>query len=188
MKAEPTKEQKELFSKLTPILGVSSKAVRYFDEDETNSIFIIDCADPTDKEVTFYSTMGLINYPIKGNRYEILMAGFSRYKEVANILSSCAFFVMKNGWECTYANVFETLVEMYYEDKDMKHILFVSPYIWEDKLEGFKVGKEPIEFVLAVPISQKELEYKMKFGMDALEDLFEEKGVDICDIDRKSVV
>ena len=41
MKAEPTKEQKELFSKLTPILGVNSKAVRYFDEDETNNIYII---------------------------------------------------------------------------------------------------------------------------------------------------
>ena len=132
--------------------------------------------------------MGLMDYRVNGKRYEILMTGFSRYKEVANILSSCAFFVMKNGWECTYANVFETLVEMYCEDKDMKHILFVKPYIWKDKLEGFKIGAEPIEFVLAMPISQKELEYKMKFGMDALEDLFEKRGVDICDIDRKSVV
>ena len=35
------KRAKELFSKLTLILGVNSKAVRYFDEDETNNIYII---------------------------------------------------------------------------------------------------------------------------------------------------
>ncbi|MBN7288666.1 suppressor of fused domain protein [Campylobacter curvus] len=42
--------------------------------------------------------------------------------------------------------------------------------------------------MLAVPIAQNELEYKAKFGLDALETLLEERETDIFDLDRKSVV
>ena len=43
-------------------------------------------------------------------------------------------------------------------------------------------------FRSAIPISDKELEYKNKFGTDALETLFEKESIDIFDINRKSIV
>ena len=42
--------------------------------------------------------------------------------------------------------------------------------------------------LLLVPISDKELDYKNKYGTDALETLFENEAIDIFDIKRKSVV
>lgn len=116
------------------------------------------------------------------------MAGYSKYDTIPNILSTCAFFVIKNNWKCTYGNVFETLVEMYCKNTEMKHILFTSPFLWEDKLVDFNIEGKPIYFVLAIPISDKELEYKNEFGTDALETLFEKESIDIFDINRKSIV
>lgn len=77
---------------------------------------------------------------------------------------------------------------MYHPNKEMKHVLFTEPYLWEDKLRGFTAGGEAVRFVLAVPIAQNELEYKAKFGLDALETLLEERETDIFDLGRKSVV
>ncbi|WP_376749287.1 suppressor of fused domain protein [Anaerospora hongkongensis] len=40
---------------------------------------------------------------------------------------------------------------------------------------------------MAVPISDKEFEYAIEHGTDALENLFEEVQIDIFDLKRKSV-
>ncbi len=188
MRTEPTKKQKELYKKIAPILGVNPRVIEYGDDDNTNSIYIMNCPDPIDNKVMFYCSIGLLDYPTDDKRYEILMAGYDEYEAIPNILSTCTFFVMKNNWKCTYGNVFETLVEMYFKNTEMKHILFTTPYLWEDKFTDFNIEGEPVNFVLAVPISDKELEYKNKYGTDALETLFEKKSIDIFDIDRKSIV
>ena len=188
MRTEPTKQQKELYKKIATRLGADSKVIEYGDDSNTNSIYILNCPDPIDNKVMFYCSIGLFEYPIDDKRYEILMAGYSKYDTIPNILSTCAFFVIKNNWKCTYGNVFETLVEMYCKNTEMKHILFTSPFLWEDKLVDFNIEGKPIDFVLAIPISDKELEYKNKFGTDALETLFEKESIDIFDINRKSIV
>ncbi len=185
---EPTARQKELYRKIAPILGVNPRVIAYGNEDNTESIYIMNCPDPTDNAVTFYCSIGLLDYPVDGRRYEILMAGYDEYEAVPNILSTCAFFLMLNGWKCTCGNVFETLVEMYFRGMEMKHILFVPPYLWEDKLLGFSVEGEPIDFTLALPISDEELEYKRTHGTEALLTVFEERSIDIFNLGRKSVL
>lgn len=184
----PSNEQKELYKRLSPILGIESKVVGYGDDKNNLSIDILTCPDPIDKNVYFYSTLGLFNNVINNNRYEILMTGYNRYEYVSNVLSSCAFFVIKNGWECKIGSIFETILDMYYPNFEMKHIVFVAPYIWEEKLEDFELGNNKINFVLGIPISQKELEYKNKNGLDALETLLEEHDTDIFDIERSSLI
>jgi len=58
----------------------------------------------------------------------------------------------------------------------------------EDKLEDFRVDDKIVNFLLAIPISDHELEFKNKNGSEALEDLFQENEVDVFDLDRKSAV
>lgn len=70
----------------------------------------------------------------------------------------------------------------------MKHIMFTPPFLWEDKLSRVEIDNRKIYPLLLVPISDKELEYKNKYGTDALEILFENEAIDIFDIKRKSVV
>lgn len=95
---------------------------------------------------------------------------------------------MKDKWKSVEGAVFQTLIEMYYPNIEMKHIYFTSPFLWEDKLEEFSINEVNINFLLAIPISNNELEYLTQYGKDALEDLFEQKNIDIFDIERKSVI
>ncbi len=184
----PSMIEKELFKKLSPILGIDSKVTEYGDDECSQTVYIMTTPDPIDKNVVFYNTIGLFNYPINNDKHEILITGYNKYELVPSILSTIAFFIIKDKWNCQIGNVFETVVEMYYPNSLMKHILFVSPYLWEDKLEDFKLEGEPINFVLAIPISQSELEYKSKNGLDGLESLFEEKEIDIFNLTRLPVI
>lgn len=77
---------------------------------------------------------------------------------------------------------------MYYEDSEMKHLIFVSPFLWENKLMPLDLGTKTVNWLLCIPISENELEYRMKNGASALEDLFQEKDIDIFDINRNSVI
>ena len=69
----------------------------------------------------------------------------------------------------------------------MQHILFIPPFLWEDKLTTLSFNDKKIAWLLVIPISEKELEYAKKHGTDALENLFEEYQIDIFDLKRKSV-
>ncbi len=178
----------EIYKRLSAMLGTESKVTKYYDEGEENSMHIMCVADPTNPSVNFYSTLELFQYPVIDRKYEILIAGYINYSYLPDILSTCAFFVMKDGWDCTPGTVFETLVEMYAPSLEMKHIMFIQPYLWEDKMKNFILGDSLINFVLAIPISEKELEYKNKYGVEALEILFQNNKLDILDFNRKSLV
>lgn len=193
---EVTEIDKKYFHYVSQAIGVNSEVFAYYDENETHSIDILSCNDPTDSGVKFYSTIGLSGYPNPINRtdgsasdipVELLMAGYKEYEQVPNILSTAAFFIIKNKWNCQPGTVLETIVSDYYRS-DMKHIMFMPPFLWEDKLSCVKIDNRNIYPLLLIPISDKELDYKNKYGTDALETLFENEAIDIFDIKRKSVV
>lgn len=186
---KPSEKQKEIYKKLSPILGVNPKVVRYGDESSNQkSIFILECPDPIDSDIMFYGTIGLSDFPVDETELELLFATHSDYSNAGNILSSCAFFVINDNWKPSRGACFETLIEMYYPNLDMKHIYFSSPYLWEDKLENFEIQGKRINFLLAIPISQTELLFKNEFGEDKLEELFESNDTNIFDLNRKSIV
>jgi competence protein ComGC len=54
------------------------------------------------------------------------------------------------------------------------------------KTQEFPTKK--VAWLLAVPISDKEKDFLTENGSDALESLFEEKQIDIFELDRKSIV
>lgn len=191
-----TEIDKKYFRYVSQAIGVNSEVFAYYDENETHSIDILSCDDPTDSEVKFYSTIGLSGYPnpinikdgsVANIPVELLMAGYKEYEQIPNILSTASFFIIKNKWHCQPGTVFETIVSDYYRC-DMKHIMFTPPFLWEDKLSRVEIDNRKIYPLLLVPISDKELEYKSKYGTDALETLFENEAIDIFDIKRKSVV
>ena len=185
---KPAERQKELYKKLSPIIGIQPKVIKYADDTGDNAIFIMECPDPNDNEVMFYSTIGLSDYSVGDKKYELMMTGYSSDDNVGNILSTSAFFCVKDNWTVNYGTVFENLVEMYYKDSVMRHIYFTNPFLWEDKLEGFEVQNEAIFFLLAIPISDAELDFLNYNGKEPLETIFEEKEIDIFDIHRDSVI
>ncbi|MMZ71657.1 Antitoxin YqcF [compost metagenome] len=70
----------------------------------------------------------------------------------------------------------------------MKHMLFVPPFLWEEQLQTIDFQDKKVAWLLAVPISENEYLFAQEYGSNKLEDLFEQKQIDIFDIERKSVL
>ncbi len=185
---KPSEFSKTLYKKLNPILGINSTVFSFGDDGNKLKIYILTTTDPIDNNVIYFSTLSLTELGPYHNNSEIIITGYQKYEELANVLTTAAFFIIKEEWKSQTGVVFETLVEQYYPDKNVKHLLFVEPYLWEDKLQDLSIGERRINFLLAIPITQAELEYKKTYGHDALENLLEEKNIDIFDIDRKSTL
>lgn len=77
---------------------------------------------------------------------------------------------------------------MYDQETDMKHIMFVPPFLWEEDLELLEFNNKSVTWLMALPISEGELQVAEKHGPDYLQDLLESKQTDIFDIKRESVV
>jgi hypothetical protein len=115
------------------------------------------------------------------------MTGCKVYDKIPNILSTCAFYVSKDKWNCQPGSVFMRMVNFYYK-KEMQHIMFVEPFLWADKLVPLKLESKTVHWLLAVPISESEMQYKIANGFDKLQNLFIDNNVNIFDLDRKSVI
>lgn len=181
---------------LAGALGFNPTVYSYYDDSENESVDIISIDDPIDNEVKFYSSIGVANYPNiiemtdDVNRVvsvELLITGYKKFEKLPNILATTSFYIIKNHWNCQPGTVYEDIIQDYYNTQ-LKHILFTNPFLWEDKLSNLSFDNKQIHPLLLIPISDKELEYKLSNGYVALERLFEEHEVNIFDLNRKSVV
>lgn len=190
---ETTSRNKKVAKYIAPVLGTDPGALRFWDDNRENYLDVLHVNDPLQKGMKFYATIGVSenNVVIKGKEQgfalELLMGGDQKFEQVPNILSTCGFYIVKDKWECRPGNVFERMVEMYYPNNILQHIYFTDPFVWSDKLQPLQMEDIQIVWLLAVPISDKELQYKLEHGDDAFDQLLFEKKVDVFDLNRKSV-
>ena len=95
---------------------------------------------------------------------------------------------MNSKWSCSPGTIFPDVVDMYGCSTTLKHLMFVSPFLWDEKLETLELPSKTVDWLLAVPISEMEYQFAQAEGSGRLEDLFEEYQIDIFDINRPSVV
>jgi hypothetical protein len=69
-----------------------------------------------------------------------------------------------------------------------KHGLISLPYMDGPSLGNLELNNKTIKFYWLIPITEAELEFKKKYGINALEEEFENKGIDYLDRDRLSIV
>lgn len=197
MSEQASEENKKLSNYITNIVGINKMIDRHYDKEKKNLIDIFTCDDPLYPRIKICGTIGVSDHPNKiemnDNSFkdipiELLICGYTESKMLSNILSTAGFYITNNGWECQPGSVFMRIIEIYFETSEMKHIMFISPFLWEDKLKPLKLETKTVHWLLCIPISDKELEYKIENGASALEDMFQEKDIDIFDINRKSAI
>jgi len=177
-------------------IGFKPQVYPYWDNDKTLSIDILDVEDPINKLVKFYCTIGVSDSPnlinLKEEKQnipvEILFSAYSKFKKAPNILASSSFYLMKNRWYIQPGTVFKDIVNDYYPTSEMKHLLFTRPFLWYDKLSELQLETKKINWLFMIPVSQKELEYKLNKNTEKLENLLQEKEIDIFDLERRSVL
>lgn len=181
---------------LAGALGFNPTVYPYYDDSKIEFVDILSIDDPIDAEVKFYSSIGVANYPniiemndgvLKDISVELIITGYKKFEKTPNILATASFYITKNNWTCQPGTVYKSIIQDYY-NTELKHILFTSPFLWEDKLSNLSFDNKEIHPLLLIPISDKELEYKLSNGYSALERLFEENEIDIFDLDRKSIL
>lgn len=71
---------------------------------------------------------------------------------------------------------------------ELDHLLVSLPYTYGPGLEICEVPSRQIQFLWLLPITKAEREFKVANGLDALEDRFEEGGIEYWSAHRRSMV
>ncbi|WP_166243393.1 suppressor of fused domain protein [Paenibacillus turpanensis] len=189
-----TEQMKEIAKHLAELHGSRPKISRFHDDHKKSMIDIVVMDHHPSEHETTFATVGLHNYDIgysledKSLRVEFIGACIDEYEWFGNLLSTCAFNIINSGYSCSPGAIYPNIVAMYDSGLTMKHVMFVSPFLWEDRLSPFDFEDKYVSWLQAVPISEAEYNYAEQHGSDALEDLFEWSEVDLLDLKRDSVL
>ena len=189
-----TQEQRLIAKAAANIFGGEAKVIEYWDNARRSSIPILICRDSPDQGLTSCSTIGLSDYNIgytveeKNLRVEICGASTSEFEYFPNIISTCAFNIINDKFACYPGAVYRNVVHEYYKDKALKHIVFVSPGMWEHQFENIEFDDKVITWLMAMPITEREFNFLQENSLDALETVFEDNQIDIFDLDRESAI
>ncbi|WP_066064283.1 suppressor of fused domain protein [Neobacillus soli] len=167
-------------------------AFKYWDDNNKSSVDILSCDDNNEHGVLSFSTIGLSDFSIgyEENKVPIRveLVGASDFDCFPNVLATCAFNIINSKFDCSFGSIFKDVVKMYLPESPMKHILFLSPILWKDKLKTIKFEKKQVAWLMAIPISEEEMNYADKNGVKALEELFEENQINVFDLERRSEI
>ncbi|MFP7474562.1 suppressor of fused domain protein [Niallia taxi] len=169
-----------------------SNVFKYWDENNISSVDILSCEDKNFEGILSYSTVGLSDFSIgyEDNRVPLRceLVGASEFDCFANIIATCAFNIINSKFDCSFGTIYKDIVKMYLPESPMKHILFLSPFLWEDKLKTINFEKKQVAWLMAIPISEDEKIYADKNGIKALEALFYENQINVFNLERDSVI
>lgn len=174
--------------------GGEPTVTRYWDDAHVNFVDILACQNSPWDALTSYSTIGTSkadwgwtsdNVPL---RVEIVGACASQVSFFPNILATCSFQILNSGSTCYPGAIFRNLVSMYSASSLMRHILFVSPFLWDAQLQTLVLADKKVAWLSAVPISDAELQFVSTHGTDELETRFEQTQINIFDLERTSAV
>lgn len=174
--------------------GIKPTVQRYWDDNHELNVDVLTCPNPLDTNRMNYGTIGLSDHPLVLDgkefslRVEVAGAAFEEFEFFPNMLSTIAFYTVRNEWFCSPGAVLQGAISMYDDSLSVKHLLFTPPFLWEDNLETVELETKKVTWLMAVPISEEERTYCVEHGSEALEELLEKNEIDICDLRRKSVV
>jgi antitoxin YqcF len=103
-------------------------------------------------------------------------------------MATAAFSVIKDKMLVAPGIIVPHALAMYNASKTMKHFLLLPPFLWEGRLETIALEDRTVAWLLTVPISDQELRLANAESVAVLEEIFENKQIDIFDLARVSVV
>lgn len=184
---------KALARKIAGAFGGKPSVSRFHDDAKASFVDILTCADRPQDGVNSYSTLLLSDHPLykqgrdTGIQIALVGACEAGRDQFRNVLATAAFCVVNSRWFCAPGIIFPDVVGSYFKEGALKHLLFVSPFLW-DNLLTIDLQERKVSFLQVVPIAEAEMRFAEKKGPDALEDMFEKEQIDVFDLERESVV
>jgi hypothetical protein len=191
---EVSANNKRLAKYVAGLFGGNPSAARIADAAEESVVDIVAALDSPLRGLISYSTFGLSDHPNRGGPkgrampVEIVGAAGTEFKAFDKAIATAAFCVINSKWPCFAGAIFPDCLVTYRLSKSMKHFFFVTPCLWTEDLKPLRLGKKKVTWLMAVPISDEERRLAEKDGPARLDKLFEQKKIDIPNLDRASVV
>lgn len=192
-----TDENKMLAKFMRNVFGghPNTRVVNYLNSDDSINIPLLICPEHPRENLTTYATIGLSDYPMYDDceeeefpvRLEIISVGNSNIDWFPNILATCAFYLMQEGWLYSPGSVLKNIANTYESDIQFKHIYFTNPFLWEE-LKVLELETKKIAWLLCILISDSECNYREQNGSEKFENLLQEKGADVFNLERDSVL
>src|SRR4051812_47331978 len=119
---------------------------------------------------------------------EILLDARGRPPYIANVAATIGFYIVKDGWRVAPGVTFADMVGMYAPELAVKHVVFVPPFQWDDgRLTKVALADRTVYPLLAVPITDGELQLVRDHGAEALQDRWERQSTDVLDWGRTGI-
>jgi hypothetical protein len=167
---------------------------QYRDEHQKNIIVIAAVENSPRKTIHSYATIGLSNHSIGvligGIPLGVEMVGACRqvFEKFPDMLVAISFDITQSKVRFHPGAVYKDVVSRYYPDFEMKHILFVPPYGWNQEFLTLELTSKRVGWLMALPISEAEWKFYKESESGELEELLAEKQVDIYDLGRRSIL
>lgn len=149
-----------------------------FGEYESNHI---------DKNVKSLSSLGIGLVSVRSSiELHVLVDDRSNKLEMLRLLKyACAYHIEGASFDIGHIINFGRPIQI---SSSMQRALISRPYHSDPSLEYFKYGSINVKCLWLLPIHESERIYAMNFGLDALERIFEDKGIEFLDPHRSAVV
>lgn len=191
---EISDSNKAVARRVAEAFGRFPKITNYLDVDEGNSVDIAAVLDSPQNGITSYSTVNLSDWPlyvdggVHETRIEMTGAAPNEIEQFQNVISTAAFCVIKQKWECYPGAIFRDVLAMYHLSTTMKHAMFTEPFPWEVLEESLQLPDRLVTWLMMIPIADSEYEFARTRGWEALGQIFEDCDIDYWNLQRKPVV
>lgn len=188
--------EEKMINVLKETLGGVQAAFSYQKQDAEHKLDILFAKQSPGGNYLTASTLGLVNRTTgyqdsntgKDIRAELIMSSYGGHDMAGKILSTAGIGIYETNLRYGYGTVLKDIVSLYYPNSDMKHLfLMLPPPVWKKGFGVTDADDSVITFLYALPISQAECDYMSENGIDALQDLFVEKNIDMFDLERKCI-
>ena len=165
---------------------------RYADEGGGVSLDVATCLNRPEEGLAVASTIGLHLFPNELDDrpvpVELLVVTQAHVDWLPNLVSTAAFYVMKQGWLAGPGVVFPDVVREYDPNTKVPHLMWFPPFIWPE-LGAVDLGEGMrAHWLMGIPITEAERAFLHEEGFYRLEQLFTDEQVAYFDVNRASLV
>jgi hypothetical protein len=137
------------------------------------------------REMWTYATCGM-SQPGDKMPVEIHIFSDDQAEELVELLTVVAHY-HRTGASLWWAHTVN-FGKPWLDDSKCTYGMLSLPYLDGEELEILKIDQTMIRFLWLIPITEKECEYKKKFGLDKFEELLESREVDFSNPLRAGVI
>jgi hypothetical protein len=171
--------------------GAHRRLGRWADPREENTVSILTCVDSPSTGYSTYSTVSLHEHEnrLDGRDIRTELAGVAETTVTAypDVLSTAAFYVIKDQWLVAPGVVFPGLLLDYELGTEMEHIMWAPPFPWAP-LQSVEISPDlTVHWLVAVPIYESERQFLLLNGYFEFEDRLEAGDTQYFDLRRPRV-